>query len=183
MGERTPSSIVSKRLTFFPESRCLRQGNRTQENTGLFLRKADRLLFGNTRKEAPLMVLFCSSTSRDTDNNDRNGICPPPEEIRVNVFIFPIRAAHTPRRIPGGSFHIPDRPLRPATFPHRAVPRRTAPSHAGPYPHFASFFDRLTGFFQFRPIPTEAIPSFPIPPTGRPAENAGNEGTIRPCDK
>ena len=138
MGERTPSSIISKRLTFFPESRCLRQENRTQENTGLFLRKADWLLFGNTRKEAPSMVLFCSSASRDTDNNDRNGTCPLPEEIRASVFIFPIRAARAPKNS-GGSFHIPDRPLRPATFPHRAVPRRTAPSHTGPHPCFVLF--------------------------------------------
>ena len=83
-------------------------------------------------------VLFCSSTSRDTDNNDRNGICPPPGEIRINVFIFPIRAARASKNS-GGSFHIPDRPLRPATFPHRAVPRRTAPSHTGPHPCFVLF--------------------------------------------
>ena len=138
MGERTPSSVVSKRLTFFPESRCLRQENRTQENTGLFLRKADWLLFGNTRKEAPSMVLFCSSASRDTDNNDRTVLVRFPKKSE-QAFLFSPSEPPAPRRIRVARSTYLTVPCAQQHSPRRAVPRRTAPSHTGPHPCFVLF--------------------------------------------
>lgn len=147
MGERAPSSIVSKRLTFFPESRCLRQENRTQENTGLFLRKADWLLFGNTRKEAPSMVLFCLSTSRDTDNNDRTVLVRFPKKSE-QAFLFSPSEPPAPRRIrvarstyltvPCAQQHSPTGQYPAELRPHTPGHTPVSSYSKGSRPYFAS---------------------------------------------
>ena len=97
---------------------------------------------------------------------------------------LPTRAARATKN-PGGLFYMPDHPLRPAIFPPPgSTPPNCALTHRATSP--------------FRPIPTGAAPILPTPPDhiptrpaaplfpfpmGRPAENAGNEETIRPCDK
>ena len=47
--------------------------------------------------------------------------CPPPEEIRASVFLFPIRATHTAKNS-GGSLHMPNR--IPCALSQRAARRK-----------------------------------------------------------
>ena len=138
MGERAPSSIVSKRLTFFPESRCLRQENRTQENTGLFLRKADWLLFGNTRKEAPSRCFFVHQHQETPITTTGTVLVRFPKKSEQAFFFSPSEPP-APRRIRVARSTYLTVPCAQRYSPRRAVPRRTAPSHTGPHPCFVLF--------------------------------------------
>ena len=70
-----------------------------------------------------------------------------------------------PRRIPDVPFHMPNRiPCASVTLPHRDTSPDTRP-----HPCFV--------LFQREPLPLSPFL------TGRPAEKAGNEEIIRPCDK
>ena len=147
MGERAPSSIVSKRLTFFPESRCLRQENRTQENTGLFLRKADWLLFGNTRKEAPSRCFFVHQHQETPITTTGTVLVRFPKKSE-QAFLFSPSEPPAPRRIrvarstyltvPCAQQHSPTGQYPAELRPHTPGHTPVSSYSKGSRPYFAS---------------------------------------------